>query len=695
VATRRIDWTPGRLRLTFTAGDGGPAGLTRFGALTIPPGAIRPLVEVLVAGDGRARAGTRFTDSGGGARLRYERHTEAAGRLEITQADPATGLRVTAVFEAGPDATAARVWTTVRNDGTGPVVLAAVSSFAAGLPASAGALLHSGVSDHLAENRWSARELWDQAGLAGTGPGRCAIAAVGTSTWSTAGTLPTGGLTDPAAGWSLAWQIEHNGGWRWEAGDAGPDTVAVVLLGPEEADHQWAEELAPGAAFTTVGVSVAAAAGDFPAAIAELTAHRRWLRRRRPAGPAPLLVFNDYMNTLNGDPSTDRLLPLIDAAARAGAECFCIDAGWYDDTERGDWWPGVGEWIPSARRFPGGGLARVIAAIRDAGLVPGLWLEPEVAGVRSPVAGALPGAAFLRRHGRRVREQDRYFLDLRHPAAREHLDRTVDRLVAEFGIGYFKLDYNVTPGPGTDVDAYSVGAGLLAAGRAHLDWFAALRRRHPRVTFENCASGAMRADFAMLELFDLQSTSDQEDFRRYPPIAAGAPVQMLPEQAGNWAYPQAWMSDEEIAYTMVTGLSGRLYLSGFLDRMTPAQLALVQDAAALHKQIRADIAQSVPGWPLGLPQWYGDAVALTLTAAGRTLLYAWHRGGAAGELRLRLGSGAHRLEELYPRRLAAWEVTDGPDATVVLRPGRAGPSARVYQVAHGHLSPHPAARENR
>ena len=83
--------------------------------------------------------------------------------------------------------------------------------------------------------------------------------------------------------------------------------------------------------------------------------------------------------------------------------------------------------------------------------------------------------------------------------------------------------------------------------------------------FENCSSGAMRADFAMLELFDLQSTSDQQDFRLYPPIAAGAPLQMLPEQAGNWAYPQPWMSDEEIAFTMVTGLSGRLYLSGFLD----------------------------------------------------------------------------------------------------------------------------------
>jgi len=114
----------------------------------------------------------------------------------------------------------------------------------------------------------------------------------------------------------------------------------------------------PGAAVTTVPVSVAVAAGDFPAAIAELTTHRRWLRGRHPPGPAPLLVFNDYMNTLNGDPSTGRLLPLIDAAARAGAEAFCIDAGWYDDTA--GWWASVGDWKPSTARFPSG-LSSILA----------------------------------------------------------------------------------------------------------------------------------------------------------------------------------------------------------------------------------------------------------------------------------------------------------------------------------------------
>ena len=90
------------------------------------------------------------------------------------------------------------------------------------------------------------------------------------------------------------------------------------------------------------------------------------------------VIFNDYMNTLMGDPTTEKLLPLIDAAAEVGADYFCIDAGWYAE---GDWWNTVGAWQPSTTRFPNG-LGEVIDRIHSRGMVPGLWLEPEVIGVR-------------------------------------------------------------------------------------------------------------------------------------------------------------------------------------------------------------------------------------------------------------------------------------------------------------------------
>ena len=94
-------------------------------------------------------------------------------------------------------------------------------------------------------------------------------------------------------------------------------------------------------------------------------------------------------------------MPLIDAAAEVGCEFFCIDAGWYDET--GSWWDSVGEWLPSKTRFPKG-LGEVVDHIRSKGMVPGLWLEPEVVGVRSPMAQRLPDEAFFLRNGTRIVE---------------------------------------------------------------------------------------------------------------------------------------------------------------------------------------------------------------------------------------------------------------------------------------------------
>ena len=107
------------------------------------------------------------------------------------------------------------------------VVLEAVSSIALGAlvypdEQTRDLVLYSGISEQLGENRWTARPLWSQTGprrlqLESAQPARRgAVTAIGTSTWTTAGALPTGVIANAATGRSIAWQIEHNGGWRWE-----------------------------------------------------------------------------------------------------------------------------------------------------------------------------------------------------------------------------------------------------------------------------------------------------------------------------------------------------------------------------------------------------------------------------------------------------------------------------------------------
>ncbi|MGO5069063.1 hypothetical protein [Bifidobacterium catenulatum] len=105
------------------------------------------------------------------------------------------------------------------------------------------------------------------------------------------------------------------------------------------------------------------------------------------------------------------------------------------------------------------------------------------------------------------------------------------------------------------------------------------------------------------------------DFESVPvsfAIAAGAGMTILPEQQGNWGYAQQEMDDETAVFTLATGVLGRLYLSGFIDRMTEPRLSLVRDAIALHRCVLADQQHMVPFWPSGLPDFDGDWLTVGL-----------------------------------------------------------------------------------
>ncbi|WP_051704417.1 glycoside hydrolase family 36 protein [Glycomyces sp. NRRL B-16210] len=693
----QLSWGSAGFELGFAWGADAPvrvARLSRAGA-DLAVHAV-PLVEILTADHGHLPSSDRLAHTELGSKLRYLEHEvhDLGGRRTLTLRQGADGVEATVTLEILDSAPAAiRSAIEVRATGPRPLVLRAVPSLTMGFTRSSAAGPETadhfagwdrvwGTGDWLGEGRWTREPLRGPdfprlaSHLTSQNP-RGSWSRTSDGTWSTGRHLPVGAVvsTDLA----LAWQIEHNGPWRWELGE---DIAGgyLSLSGPTDADAAWTRVLCPGDTFTTVPATVAAGA-DFEGALAALTDFRRAARRPHPDNAAMPVVFNDYMNTLDGDPTTEKLLPLIAAAAESGAEVFCIDAGWYDDS--GDWWPTVGEWRPSTTRFPGG-LGEVIDAIRTAGMVPGLWLEPEVIGVHSPVADALPDEAFLLRHGQRVVEHHRYHLDLRHPAAVSHLDGVVDRLVAEFGVGFFKFDYNVNPGPGTDRDADSVGDGLLGHNRAHLAWIDRLLDRHPDLVVENCSSGAMRMDFAMLSRLAMQSTSDQQDFTKFPPIAAAAPVALLPEQAANWAYPQPGMTAEEVAFCLVTGLLGRFYVSGHLNRMSEGQRAMVAEAVRVAKTLRAAVASGRPHWPTGLPGWDDPWTSLALEGDGEAHVSVWRRGGPSTvELCFpHLAGSAVTAATVFPSGLPEWKTEwDAAAGTLTVQADGADLAARTLRLA--------------
>jgi hypothetical protein len=695
-----LRWSTGDFDLEFTTDADAPVTLRSFTPAGTPPGppATTPtLVEVQALGHGRFPGSHRYTCTTVGSRLRYTGHDLTGGELHLHQADPVTGLHATSVFS--PSASAVRTWTVLRADQ--PITVQAVTSLVLGTFVNADSTIEDldvlwGDNDWVAESRWHRAPL-REVGLPAMDPAvhhhmnRARMAVTTRSSWSTGERLPTGLIVGPDAG--LAFQIEHNGAWHWEIGEDRTG-ASLALLGPTDAEHQWSLDLAPGETFTSVPVAITFARGNDPvgAALAGLTAHRRALVAAKGTagleGPLPV-VFNDYMNTLMGDPTAAKILPLAEAAARAGADYYCIDAGWYDD-DAGGWWDAVGEWEPSASRFPDG-LGAVLDRIRELGLVPGIWLEPEVVGVRSKIADILPADAFFQRGGNRVVEHGRYQLDLRHPAARAHLDAVVDRLVG-MGVGFFKLDYNIMPGPGTDVGGLAPGAGLLEHCRAYLSWLDAVLARHPGLLIENCASGGMRADYATLSRLHLQSTSDQQDPVLYPAIAAATPASILPEQAGHWGYAQPEMSAEESAFTLVAGISGRLYLSGHLARMEDEQLALVATAIAAHRELLPHNASAVPSWPLGL-EHRGPWQAFALHTEQAVVVTVWRLPGASGTLELALPAlrGEHVVcDQVFPAPgtpgmggwSCAWNAADGVLRIATDVPA---PTARVLRLTRERI----------
>ena len=621
--------------------------------------------------------------STGAARLRYREHaTGVDGETHWLAVSAEDVDRVRARWLLRTRAGSAALTSTVEvtNIGVDELSLGALPSLSMPVSGEVGGAtvgpeeldLISGVSEWCGENRWQRHPvrgvLPALSSIAHHVSAKSAYSARVLGSWSTGGALPCGVVAATRKdGFALAWQLEHNGPWRWDLAED-PAGLALALSGPTDVDHQWLAVLRPGEAFCTVPATVALGLG-WQAALGELTKHRRLARRPHPDNQRLTVIYNDYMTTLMGDPTTERLLPLVDAAADAGAEAFCIDAGWYDTTMQGfaGWWDYVGEWQPSSVRFPNG-IAEVLDRIRERGLVPGLWVEPEVIGVRSPMAERLPDDAFFCRRGRRVAEAGRYHLDLRHPAARGHLDATVDRLVEDLGVGYFKFDYNINPGPGTDVGGISAGAGLLGHNRAQLDWLDGLLDRHPNLIIENCASGAMRSDFALLSRVALQSTSDQQDVARYVPIAVAAPMLMLPEQAGSWAYPSASMGREEIIASLSLGLLGRLYLSGYLPQLSQDQLALVREAVAMHRELRSAISSLLPRWPLGLPGWDDSWAAFALTGPEVTLLSVYHRGSGPAEAAVPLSwlvDIPTRMEPVFPSEPSGWTLEWDPRAAIL------------------------------
>ncbi|KAL6242119.1 hypothetical protein RBB50_011031 [Rhinocladiella similis] len=650
--TREIRWQTPDLTVILTIESDQIVRLkeiTPVGERAIPPRSSLfsesslPLTEVRLAGEGTDDTKSSKTLVCGAVtkRLKYQSHQESTSgqqqSIEVTSHDDVSKLTVTATLVAYPGSPVLRSYTKVRNDGDTAIILCQVTSLVVGGLTGGSREWFQDYVASSATNTWFREAQWHDHDLPSIGldsigvcelnqghlGGHTSYSVSNRGGFSTGGMLAMGMLKKRDGQDTWLWQIENNGSWRWELGDFKED-IYVAISGPNDFNHSWKECLEPEQSFTTVPCAITHVHGGIEAAFGALTDYRRCIRRKHVDNEELPIIFNDFMNCLMGDPDEEKVKGLIGPAAYAGAEYFVVDAGWYADTT--DWWDSVGEWKPSRKRFPNG-LKSVLDAIRLAGMTPGVWLEPEVVGIRSNILEELPAEAFFQENGRRAVEKGRYQLDYRSPMVRQRMDRIVDDLVLNYGVGYFKFDYNIDVVYGTDFNAFSSGAGALGHNRAYLEWVTNILDRHPGLVIENCSSGGQRLDYALLAIHSVQSTSDQQDPVRYAAVSAAIATAVTPEQSASWAYPQPEWSDEINALTVINSLMGRVHLSGALHRLSKSQLSLVRDGMNVYKKFRHDVKSSKPFWPLGLPGWHDDWMAVGLKAGSCQYLAVWRRGG--------------------------------------------------------------------
>lgn len=609
--------------------------------------------------------GNRYTGTNPGGLLRYKTHrrirTSLGPKLEIEQ--KGAGLLVISHLQFLGKLPVFRSWTVVKNLKRKPVLLEYVSTLAlAGLSCGGASAWNQKMRLHVADNNWCGECQWRSGSLPDHGlgasyaPGRGLgfsldrVAVSNQGSWSTLGSLPMGVLENTETGDVCFWQIEHNGSWHWEIGDLARE-LYLRASGPTYRESLWSKKLGTRQTFQSVPATFGRLSGDLQSALQILTQARRLIRQPHPDLETMPVIFNDYMNCLNADPTTEKLLPVIDSAARAGCEYFVIDAGWYSGIKE-TWWDSVGAWQPSKTRFPDG-LKSVCDYIRKKGMKPGLWLEIEVMGISSPLAAKCPNDWFFQRDGKQVIDHGRYQLDFRNPKVCAHADKIVNRMIRDFGIAYIKMDYNINAGPGTDHHADSPGDGLLEHNRAYLAWLRRALDRHPGLVIENCSSGGLRLDYALLAHHSIQSVSDQNDYRLNSAIAAACASAVTPEQAAVWSYPLADGDEEETIMNMVNALLFRIHQSGRIHEISPERFALVSEAISLYKLIRRNLRKGLPFWPLGLPRLGADWMAFGVDCGSIAYLAIWRMHGNNKTCWLPISQWAKspcRIELIYPTK---------------------------------------------
>lgn len=231
------------------------------------------------------------------------------------------------------------------------------------------------------------------------------------------------------------------------------------------------------------------------------------------------LLFAHYTPHDNGKPMPGPVLfggwgsePIADKLAyiqwvhdnKIPVDVFAVDAGWYGDSVGAEmdptnpWWKNRGDWFPSPLYYPHG-IKPLGDALKAAGIGFSLWIEPET---------SIPGKKIARDHPDwfigRPREpgmtHDELQADLGNPAARQGLTNMVSDFITDFGMTWYRQDFNHSPENYWKAADQPDRIGITEIKHIEglYEMWDNLLRRHPGLHIDNCASGGRRLDIEMM-----------------------------------------------------------------------------------------------------------------------------------------------------------------------------------------------------
>ena len=649
-----------------------------------PATVVESLAQVKIAGDpytGAFATGHTMRSSPSANQFafdtqRVEKHDDFT-RIVTTVKSPA-GMRIEHRLSWRPGDRAFEVSTEFFNDTAAPVTLEMLASFALGgitpfAPDDAVGRLrvHRFRSVWSAEGRLDTRTV-EQLHLERSWSGASALS----ERFGQLGTMPVRkwfpfvAAEDVHAGVHWGAQLAWAGTWQMEVFRQNDDLCLSGGLGDREFGH-WMKSLAPGESLATPPAWISCVHGTLDDLCDRLTA-----LQNRPADTHPEverdlpIVVNEWCTTW-GDPAHEKIVAIADRLKGTPARYLVIDAGWYK-SDATDWSSGHGDWIPSTKLFPQG-LAATAQAIRERGLIPGLWFEMETVGSQSAAFSLVDH--LLKRDGRPITVRERRFWDLNDPAAIAYLTEKVIDLLETAGFGYLKVDYNETAGLGCD-DPDSQGEGLRKQILGTYRFFEKIRERLPHLVIENCSSGGHRLEPSMLGRTAMASFSDAHELVEIPIIAANLHRLMLPRQSQVWAVLHRADSDQRLIYSLAATFLGRMCISGEITGLSDAQWDLVLKMENLYRKaapiIRDGTSRRISEMGESWRRPTGWQAVVRTGTAGRALVVLHTFANPPPTLQVPLPDGTWTIDEALPsgpqisHGILTWTTPEAFSASILL-----------------------------